>query len=995
MPPPQTLDERLPTPKLDDRRFQDLVDEAKRRVQQQCPEWTDHNVSDPGVTLIETFAWMTDQLLYRLNRVPDLNYVKFLELLGVTLFPPTAAKADLTFRLSKSQPTTLTIPAETQVSTPRTGSGEQITFATSRILPIVPCSRQALASVDPFGVARSHDDGERVECFGDHPLPGDAFLVGLSGPVPSCTVRLYLPCTEGAGGGIAPDNPPIVWDARVGDDEGTVSLWNPRTSEELGGFTTYGGHAVRCVAFGGDGHKVAAGGEGAVWLRDVHEPGRPGHRFDGHAGAVLALAFSPDGSSLASAGADGTIWLWDLHGHEYGGRRLDAHEGSVLSVAFDPTGQKLVSAGVDGTVRLWDVEKPEAVERWDVHERSEPPGPSETGGGASIVGATFRQGGQQVAAVGDDGTLWLFGVGEPEHEGLERPLGGNGGSVHGVAFSPDGRLLATAGDDETARIWDLDPEATDADEGGVGLVHVLTGHQGRVYAMAFSPDGKTLATVGADWTARLWDVAAGAQLRRPLSDRCPLGAVAFHPKGDMVATAGLDGGWERCEVEIDETKGLNAAAQVVLHVPPNHRSSQVGDTNAGWLRCRVRAVEHGQLPYDKSPEIEGDVLAETIGGTVEALNVEIVDWEALGLSEGVAGQRFPLERRPVVPLPGNEKHVLLVGEGAGPDEWREVTSFAEVGEDERCFALDYVAGAVAFGPTVRQKGDNGTDTYRQYGAVPPKGALMRLKRYMSGGGKRGNVAEHKLTVLRSPIANVASVENRRPASGGVDGEELENAKLRGPITLRTANRAVTPEDFEQLAREAAPELARVECIPADEDHGGEARVLVIPNVETDDRELRFEQLMPSVETINRIRAYLDRRRVIGVRVLVSPPRYHAVTVAARLVARTEYAPGDVKERALDALYEVFSPITGGRAGEGWEFGRAVREGDVYAVLQSVPGVDRVDDCRLFEANPLTGQRTPLAPPTDGRNGRPHRIEVPVSRYATVFSFRHYVTVVEH
>ena len=60
----------LPVPNLDDRRFQDLVDDAKRLVQQRCPEWTDHNVSDPGVTLIELFAWMTDQLVYRLNRVP-------------------------------------------------------------------------------------------------------------------------------------------------------------------------------------------------------------------------------------------------------------------------------------------------------------------------------------------------------------------------------------------------------------------------------------------------------------------------------------------------------------------------------------------------------------------------------------------------------------------------------------------------------------------------------------------------------------------------------------------------------------------------------------------------------------------------------------------------------------------------------------------------------------------------------------------------------------
>ena len=84
----------LPAPNLDDRHFQDLVDDAKRLVQQRCPTWTDHNVSDPGVTLIEAFAQMVDQLIYRLNRVPDLHYVKFLELIGVELRPPAAARGE-------------------------------------------------------------------------------------------------------------------------------------------------------------------------------------------------------------------------------------------------------------------------------------------------------------------------------------------------------------------------------------------------------------------------------------------------------------------------------------------------------------------------------------------------------------------------------------------------------------------------------------------------------------------------------------------------------------------------------------------------------------------------------------------------------------------------------------------------------------------------------------------------------------------------------------
>src|SRR6186997_3260904 len=137
----------LPAPNLDDRRFKDLVDDAKRLVQQRCPEWTDHNVSDPGVTLIETFAWMTDQVVYRLNRVPDRNYVKFLELIGVSLFPPTAARTQVTFWLSAPQPDIVTIAAATQVATVRTDTSEAIVFATTDDLPIIPCELARLGSM--------------------------------------------------------------------------------------------------------------------------------------------------------------------------------------------------------------------------------------------------------------------------------------------------------------------------------------------------------------------------------------------------------------------------------------------------------------------------------------------------------------------------------------------------------------------------------------------------------------------------------------------------------------------------------------------------------------------------------------------------------------------------------------------------------------------------------------------------------------------------------
>jgi len=210
----------LPAPNLDDRRFQDLVDDAKRLVQRRCPEWTDHNVSDPGVTLIETFAWMTDQLLYRLNRVPDRHYVKFLELLGVQLFPPTAARAAVTFWLSAPQDEAVRIPAGTQVATVRTESDEAIVFSNVADLSIIPSS---------LAIAASMTDGQHLTdqsealnrhrgflCFDTPPKPGDALMLGLPEAVPSCAITLRFESSiEGVG--VNPDHPPLAWEAWDGD----------------------------------------------------------------------------------------------------------------------------------------------------------------------------------------------------------------------------------------------------------------------------------------------------------------------------------------------------------------------------------------------------------------------------------------------------------------------------------------------------------------------------------------------------------------------------------------------------------------------------------------------------------------------------------------------------------------------------------------------------------------------------------------------------------
>ncbi|MFJ8478043.1 putative baseplate assembly protein [Kitasatospora sp. NPDC094011] len=642
----------LPSPNLDDRRFQQLVDEAKRYVQQRAPEWTDHNVSDPGVTLIETFAYLVDQLLYRLNRVPEKNYAAFLDLLGIRLFPPAAARADVDFWLSAPQPETVLLRAGTEVSTLRTETDDAVVFGTAEDLPIVPSALDRLVTVSASGeqadVTGRLADGVDVRCFQPRPAAGDAMLFALPAVVPRCILAVRLD-SRVEGVGVDPRQPPLAWE-----------------------------------------------------------------------------------------------------------------------------------------------------------------------------------------------------------------------------------------------VWD-----------------------------------------GARWIA--------------------------------------------CETGSDTTGGLNRPGEVVVFVPAGHTASVVAGRRAGWLRCRVTEPRPGQPFYSESPTVRRAEVF-TIGGTATAVHAQTVTGASLGTSEGVAGQRFRLARPPV--LLDGEPPVVEVSAGEGWQRWTMVEHFGDSEPTDRHVVLDATNGEFHLPPAVREP----DGSLRAFGAVPPKGAQLRVPTYRTGGGIAGNVARSTITVLRSSVPYIARVDNREAARGGVDGETVENAKLRAPHQLRLQERAVTAGDFELIARQAAPSAARVSCVPAGGGEAGTVRVLVVPDAVADEGErLRFEQLIPDEQVLAAVATALDERRLIGTRVLVQPPSYQGVTVVARLTTRAA-DPDRVREEVLDALYRYLNPLRGGADGRGWPFGRAVQYGEVFAVLQRVAAVAGVEELRLFPADPITGRRGTPA----------ERVDVPPD--ALVFSHQHQIVI---
>jgi predicted phage baseplate assembly protein len=192
----------LAPPKLDDRDFHSLVEEARARIPRYLPEWTDWNASDPGITLLELHAWLTETILYRLNQLPELNYVKFLQLLGVEQRPARPAQADLTFILKpedKVNAPEILIEKRTMVSVSARDLEEPLYFETDRTLTAISARLTHLIYVPDITISADSEDpdkrpqsvtqdndfeGRTFAPFGDPATPGAALLLGFSSELP-------------------------------------------------------------------------------------------------------------------------------------------------------------------------------------------------------------------------------------------------------------------------------------------------------------------------------------------------------------------------------------------------------------------------------------------------------------------------------------------------------------------------------------------------------------------------------------------------------------------------------------------------------------------------------------------------------------------------------------------------------------------------------------------------------------------------------------------
>ena len=389
-----------------------------------------------------------------------------------------------------------------------------------------------------------------------------------------------------------------------------------------------------------------------------------------------------------------------------------------------------------------------------------------------------------------------------------------------------------------------------------------------------------------------------------------------------------DDAWRRLTVEDDNTNAFYRSGPITvalsddqpeptsgaddLQLPADIRSSELT-----WLRCRLETAGYEIPPQFDA--IEPNVVS--VSHRVSVTDEELTHAGRLEEAPALDGQTYDFKRSPVL-----SATVFVDGH-----RWEGVPDFDASGPDDRHFVLDRTAGTVTFGDGVT-------------GRIPPVDAPI-VADYVAGGGEVGNVpatAVWQLSdpgdAIEGPVDDTAiDVEPTGAATGGSDGEAVEDALDRVRRDRRIPYRAITAEDYRTLAAQTPGlRIGRTNVLV----EGGEIIVVVVPFAPPDVRAPD-----PSDGFLSAVRQHITERKLLGDRVTVTGPQYVGLEISVTGRARDRYADDGHDVAVRTAIEEFIHPLTGG-GGDGWPFGQALHRAEVVDRITDLNVIDRIDEVSI-------------------------------------------------
>ena len=473
--------------------------------------------------------------------------------------------------------------------------------------------------------------------------------------------------------------------------------------------------------------------------------------------------------------------------------------------------------------------------------------------------------------------------------------------------------------------------------------------------------------------------------------------------------------WVPCEVEVEGTWGFNRDGEIVLRLPKMHKATFEHENAAFWLSCRVAYTSDktkGLYGYEQSPRLKS-IRIESRGAIVQATHAVTVTNEHVGLSNGIAGQRFALRNKPILTRATPEAVLHVQTPGHELEVWTEVRDFADSQPGDRHYTLDTLEGTIQLPPALIQP----DATLYVFGAIPAKGASLTMPHHQYGGGVIGNVAREAISVLKTSIPYVARVVNWQASVGGRDAQSLEDAKLRAPKMLRNRSRAVTASDYVFLTSHVLG-VARAHCAGAGNQlqpisgdiRPGHVIVSVLPDlaavrpetsntltvmglpekalaatVATDQSNMvariADERMQLSAELKMEVQRTLEEVKPLGITLDVRQVSMTRVRVVADIKGASGVDPKTIEQQALERLHQFLNPYSGGNDGNGWPFGRALHKAELISLLSMIPNVEFVRDIEVMVTDAGSGSILNVDP----------RYELPAN--GLLVSETHQITVV--